>query len=228
MEKANKLCFMILDTHSIILLVLKSHKLHHRHRAWMSCVAKSKSLSVLTEKIQCGAIPGEGGCCLHLTELFRVFFFSLLLSPFYSFALIFLLIFLLTVSTYSTCKCENQCLHNLNQLKWIKANRHLPGWAEMENNLCPNSHTALQSPSCHTAGENGNKSEWQLRWSSATTPLLCAVISAIKTELTELSPIQTCGLWSRFCTSSLATTLFTLLLSLLATCGWCLVWECWP
>lgn len=84
------------------------------------------------------AIPGEGGCCVHLTELLGVFFSSLLLSPFYSYALIFLLIFLLTVSPYSTCKCENQCLHNLNQLQLIKANHPLPGWAEMENSLCPN------------------------------------------------------------------------------------------
>lgn len=51
-----------------------------------------------------------------------------------------------------TCKCENQCLHNLNQLKLIKANCDFSGWAEMENSPCPNAHTPLQSPACHTAG----------------------------------------------------------------------------
>lgn len=144
---------------------------------------KSKSLSLLAEKMG----HGEGGCCVHLTEHFKVFFSSLLLSPFYPRALIFLLIFLLTESTYSTCKCENQCLHNLKQLKLIKANHHLPGWIEVESSLCPNSHTPLQTPACHTAGENGKKfrikSECQPRGSSATTLLLCAVISAVTTEL---------------------------------------------
>lgn len=171
-------CFLWYWTHrAFILLVLKSRRLHHRHRAWMSSVAKIKI--TFSSHWENGAVRGEGGCCVHLAEHFKVFFSSLLLSPFYPCALIFLLIFLLTESTYSTCKCENQCLHNLKQLKLIRANHHLPGWIEEESSLCPNSHTPLQSPASVTQQEKmvkiQNQLECQLRGSSATTLLLCAV-----------------------------------------------------
>lgn len=113
----------------------------------------------------------------------------------------------------------DECLHNSNQLKLIKVNCHFPGWAEVENSRCPNTHTGTGS--CLSPSSIKRP---QVRLTQVLLPWCWCVLRLRSSEQNSFH-VQTCGLPNRFGMFGLATTL---LLSLLTASGRCFLRGHWP